>query len=422
MSRRGANEQVEVPKQPKHGLNDAFLEGIANLPKLLLANALKDKLAKAGHNVNDEVAQAFAAHLFNNPDEEFEWDDNSVNDIQIDLEFTEDDISKLEADVEKFSEKLLPDIILKVKDDTVAKILKTLHKDWPNQKAFEAGAVKDFRQRLEVDWGDAFDLLRMMLVISRETGQEYIEWLNSSEARRNSAKYACILKLHARGCQVFMEIICLMENGFADGAFARWRTLHEITIVATLLADGDEGLADRYLAHECIEAKRSMDHFQLNYAALGYDKPTDEEVKRINADYQRCLDLYGHNFGSQHGWASEHLHLKKATFRDLETAVGQMSSRSHYQFASYNVHASAKGINYRLGLVDQHETLLAGMSNVGFFEPGNNAAQTLVQLNAAIMHDRWDFDTLVIFQILLELRKALPPILSKVQNVIECRA
>ncbi|WP_217430933.1 DUF5677 domain-containing protein [Sphingomonas bacterium] len=52
-----------------------------------------------------------------------------------------------------------------------------------------------------------------------------------------------MLHLHARACQVVFEIITLMENGLADGAMARWRTLHEITVVATILAEHGEELA-----------------------------------------------------------------------------------------------------------------------------------------------------------------------------------
>jgi len=259
-------------------------------------------------------------------------------------------------------------------------------------------------------------------VMSREGGQEYLEWIKASESRMCSARRGSLVALHARGCQVVSEIICLMENGFADGAFARWRTLHEITIVATILADGSEDLANRYLAHECVEAKRSMDYFRLHFAELGYEEPTKEEIARIEADFEKCLDVYGYNFGSQYGWALSYLGLKKANLRNLEEAAGQISSRSNYIFAGHNVHATPKGINFRLGLLEQGEALLAGMSNVGFGVAATNAAHSFVQLNIAIMRDRWDFDTLVISQMLLALRNEVPAAFDEVQKRIEARA
>lgn len=408
-------------KEPMSRLNDVLSDELAKLPRFFLAKLLKRKVAEAGHSISDETAEAFAAHLFNDPDAKFVWDDVEAGEIDVSLEFSDSDFAELEAEVEEFSENKLPDVILNVKDSAAEAILKSLKEDWPNQKAYDDEIGSGFLIRLEGDWGEAFDLLRMMLVISREVGQEYIDWINIVEKRRTSPRYAALLKLHARGCQVAMEVVCLMENGFADGAFGRWRTLHEIAVVATLLVDGDDDLAKRYLAHECIEAKRAMDHFKVNYEVLGYDAPSDDEVARIQHGYDSCLNQYGHNFGSQYGWAGAYLKLKKPTFFDLEKEAGHIGARSHYLFASYNVHASPKGINYRLGLVDQEEALLTGMSNVGFFEPGNSTAHSLVQLNLTLLRDRWDFDTLVIAQILLNIRSDVPDALHRVQEEIEGR-
>ena len=53
------------------------------------------------------------------------------------------------------------------------------------------------------------------------------------------------------------EIICLLENGFADGAMARWRTLHEIAIVAIVLSKHGEDIAQGYLDHQAVESKRA---------------------------------------------------------------------------------------------------------------------------------------------------------------------
>lgn len=408
-------------KRPLSRLNDVLSDEIAKLPKFFLTKLLKRKIIEAGHTISDEAAEAFAAHLFNDSEATFEWDNGKEDQSNIRLDFSNADFAELETEVEEFSEKKLPDIILNVKDRAAETILVSLKKGWPNQKAYEQEVGSGFLTRLEHDLGSAFDLLRIMLVISREVGQEYIDWINAVEQRRISPRYAALLKLHARGCQVGMEVVCLMENGFSDGAFGRWRTLHEIAVVATLLADGDDDLASRYLAHECIEAKRAMDNFKVNHEHLGYDAPSNDDIGKIERDYTSCLDQFGHNFGSQHGWAATYLNLKKPTFFDLEKEAGHIGARSHYQFSSYNVHASPKGINYRLGLIDQDETLPTVMSNMGFFQPGNSLAHTLVQLNLAILHDRWDFDTLVIAQTLLNLRSEVPAALDKAQKAIEKR-
>ncbi|AXK42284.1 hypothetical protein [Erythrobacter aureus] len=147
---------------------------------------------------------------------------------------------------------------------------------------------------------------------------------------------------------------------------------------------------------------------------------SDNLVVQIGTAFRGHRD-YGHGFGAEFGWAAPHLGEKRVRFIDLENAVGQIAARSYYKFASYNVHASSKGVNYRLGLVDQDEVLLAGRSNVGFFEPAHKTAQALCQLNGAILRDRWDLDTLVTYQILLNLWEEVPDACHDTQEAIEAR-
>ena len=75
-------------------------------------------------------------------------------------------------------------------------------------------------------WGKGLDLLRMLLTISREFGEEAHAKARRSRARSSRYRTDVLLRLHACACQVAGEIIKLMESGRADGAMARWRTLH----------------------------------------------------------------------------------------------------------------------------------------------------------------------------------------------------
>lgn len=194
--------------------------------------------------------------------------------------------------------------------------------------------------------------------------------------------YDTLHRLHARACQIVFEIITLMENGLADGAMARWRTLHEITFVATLLAEHGEDLAIRYRAHDFVEAKRAMDRYILHHEDLGYAAPRMSEIRKVEEGYAEVLATYGDNFGSEYGWAAHHLKLRKPRLIDLEAAVGKAVMQPYYRMASYNVHASARGITSRLGLLhfEGSPTMLAGVSNTGFVDPVQNTAEDLVQM------------------------------------------
>lgn len=45
-----------------------------------------------------------------------------------------------------------------------------------------------------------------------------------------------VVRHHARACHIANEILCLLKNGFADAAQARWRALHEVAATAMFIA------------------------------------------------------------------------------------------------------------------------------------------------------------------------------------------
>ncbi len=101
-----------------------------------------------------------------------------------------------------------------------------------------------------------------------------------------------------RASQVTDEIVCLLENGFADGAMARWRTVHEIGVVAAVLSLHGDSIAERYLAHQAIESKRAMDKYLACYKLLGYKPLLAREQKKIIKAYDQAIARYGKPFKS----------------------------------------------------------------------------------------------------------------------------
>jgi len=164
-----------------------------------------------------------------------------------------------------------------------------------------------------------------------------------------------------------------------------------------------------------------MDRFALHHEQLGYAAPSKRDVAAVERDYRAVLERYGDGFGSEYGWAADHLKIKKPRMVDLEAEIGQAAMQSYYRLASYNVHASSKGIAYRQGLLDGETSpvMLAGASNAGFVEPARNAAFDLVHISCLLAHGTARFDRMVEWQILVELRDELLPKLDKAQRALE---
>jgi hypothetical protein len=67
---------------------------------------------------------------------------------------------------------------------------------------------------------------------------------------------------------------------------------------------------------------------------------------------------------------------------------------AYYKLANFNIHASARAMFYRLTDMGANEPI-AGRSNAGLVEPGQNTAFTLVRVAAVLVGRVWDVDRLV---------------------------
>lgn len=400
-----------------YGLHKAFVAEIAKAPAALLRQLINDKLAAEGHADRPGFAEALTEHLLKGSTDSFEWEDGSGEELAI--AFTEVDTKRLDELMQDFVGSL-PDLVSQTSSGAAKSILKALKRDWPKQAKHEREFCEGFRQRLEARWGKGFDGLRMLLAMCREMGAEIFAREKRSHSRKNQTLRAILLRLHTRACQVTAEIIALMENGFADGAMARWRTLYEIGVVATVISDGGDALAQRYIAHEAVESKFAVDEYDRCYQALGFKPMSLKERRRVERAFDEAVKVYGPEFGKPYGWAAQHLRLKRVTFRDLEDAAQRSAMRSYYKMASYNVHADAKGIFHRLGVLGDPSMVIAGASDAGFVEPGQNAAIALVQITALLFRDRLsNLDVMIQVQLLIMVRDEIPEALEKASRSLE---
>ena len=382
-----------------------FMAEIAKAPQQLLQTLIAEKLEAEGLGDRKGLVEALTDHVLNGSGSTFEWDDGSDVARDMAISFTEKDTAKLNALVEKYL-AALPDVISRTSSAAAKVVLKGLKKDWPEQAAHEHALNAGFRERLEARWGRAFGSLGMLLTIGRELGEEEYSRLRKSRPRKNCALRSLLVRLHARACQVTAEIITLMENGFADGAMARWRTLYEIGVVAAVVADGGEELAQRYIAHEAVESKLALDEYERCHQALGFKPIPKRERKRVEQGFDAAVKTYGAEFGKANGWAATHLKKRRVTFRELEEAAQRSSTRTYYKMASYGVHADSKGIFFRLGVLGDELLILAGASDAGFVDPGQNTAITLVQITGLLFGERiGNLDAMARMQMLLKLRE-----------------
>jgi len=163
-----------------------------------------------------------------------EWHDAGLSDDEIREKLHNIDLTKLEGAHNKLADRMV--------EDLEAKMYKRVLE--------ERALTNEFVARHEQVWGQAFVASEAMHIAAIESAQDCSKFLDSmseDELCGNGDKLHVLRVLHARACQQYAEVICLVKAGFADGAFARWRSLYELTVVAQFIADNTAAVAKSYM-------------------------------------------------------------------------------------------------------------------------------------------------------------------------------
>ncbi|KQZ22440.1 hypothetical protein ASD50_21260 [Mesorhizobium sp. Root552] len=397
-------------------------EQLSTMPRVIATELVRDKLKAAGHGEDEKLIGSIVDQLLGaGSGEDADGDDADVIEIESDedivLQFTDADTARVQGYADKISETL-PDLIHTVAEAAAGKILRRYERDWAVWRDATDIQMDQFRCNLQARWGKGFDALRMLIELSRDIGTDFHRRASRSRSRRRAHLNKALSRLHVRAIQIASEIMVLMENGYADGAMARWRTLHEVACVAMVLYDGGEALAERYLAHEIVEAKKGLGQYQQCHTRLGYAPFAKRAAARIEKDYADAIRRYGKEFGGDYGWVAAHLGNPKPNFSNIEDAAGLAMMRSHYKMASHNVHASTKAIVYQLGSLDRRYAVIAGASNVGFVEPGQNLALSLLHITMLLLPTSWTLDKIAQLMALNKLHDRIPRALAQAERAI----
>lgn len=290
----------------------------------------------------------------------------------------------------------------------LAEISETLLKNWKSQsssllkkqqkeRANHAKVINDI-------WGKPLDLFEILLSVSYQAGSDFNEYFRPIAVEENDFVFEVHTRLHARGCQVGLEALLLLRNGFADGAHARWRTLHEICVEALYISQNGKSIVEKYLLHSKISNYRIASEYQKYYAKIGYAQPNQDEMEALENQRNELLNRYGKNYKHDYGWASISASDKPPTFAELEKSVGLEHMRPFYKLANVNVHSGSKGASFRLGLPpNDSDILMTGSSIYGLGEPGQNLAYSFFLLTSALLLSRENLDQLTFVSTIKQL-------------------
>ncbi len=245
-----------------------------------------------------------------------------------------------------------------------------------------------FRKRCYKRWKPGMDMLKMFIMISQEFGSTFNKRARTQAVADANYRFEAIVALHARSVRVANEIMALLREGFPDGALSRWRTLHELAVVATFLAENDNEVSKRFIAHRGIINLKALRQYEEHLPRSNMTPLEPGSLELAERQRDALIQEFGKEFGEEMGWAYPIVPKPKGiNLYDLEIATGLDHWRPRFKWASDDIHAGAKPYHASLGaseVASDKPVLVVGQSNSGFTDPAHMCVITLNLANHAL--------------------------------------
>ena len=184
------------------------------------------------------------------------------------------------------------------------------------------------------------DLLSVLVALAKGVRSFFDDRIPNEAVRPGETVFVVLAILHARACQVSSEILVLLRSGLADGAFARWRTLYELSAVSLFIAKHGQEVAERYLIHEPLERSKLARRYLKDKDSDESSQIPQDWIENLASIQDSLVEVYDKRFEGDYGWAAAVLTGIPNLFRIAE-CVGIGDSYFFYKLASSSVHASA---------------------------------------------------------------------------------
>ncbi|MCV4285363.1 DUF5677 domain-containing protein [Pseudomonas capsici] len=344
---------MNKPYRLQEQLDKALTEATA--PDNILHIALKKSIKRLNLNCDDSDLKALTNALSNAKDDEItikldtpcslgntrEEIQAVINRIALDLKET---INEISSHITETVEQTIHITLEKMADLIEEELLKqAIHhtKHLKEIQELRASTVENL-------WGKAADQLNIL-------GHLLIEWNGAASELKNGA-YAnshtalALNRIILRAYNIVGEILVLARAGYADGALARWRSLHEICVIAMFLSKKSDKCAKMYLAHSIIDELRLAEPSYKNITTGTKNASNEKYLNYLKKQKIQLIESFGPAFAKDLGWAAVELGRTKITFRELESIVEMEILRRGYQHANNAIHGGALAALTRISL------------------------------------------------------------------------
>lgn len=276
---------------------------------------------------------------------------------------------------------------------------------------------EEFALRNLQRWRPAFDQLEILWRIAQELGEAHGHEMGGDSGNADNTTIAALSYLFPKALLVTQEIICLLKGGFPDGALARWRSLHELSITAMYIAQVGEQAAVSYLQSFHFAARRAARQMNEHSDRLGLKRFSSVELAEFDNRCDQAERALGRKIEKDKDGEWPAITITHRTIVDIERFVGMEHWRPYYKWASAHTHAAHRPFDKLLGLAESSAAVhLVGQSNSGFVDPFQMTAITLAQITTTYLLASPNADRIVHCDIVNELAEQIGAIAKEAET------
>jgi hypothetical protein len=264
----------------------------------------------------------------------------------------------------------------------------------------------------------------MMFVIVEEVAQAHDREVREEAQAEEDWTFEALSHIMPKALLISREILCLLKGGYPDGALTRWRTLHELSVIAVFLRDKPSEIALRYLASFDFRALRAAREYNKYSDRSNMAPFSDEELKQFE-DRAACVEQQiGDRLKKDYDWAYPALRedyptLKadRVDFSHIERVTRMDHWRPRFRWASLHIHPGHRPTGKLLGQAEAREVVsLVGPSNSGFVDPIHMTAISLTTVAFAFVMTHPNLDRIVVTDIIRALSDEIGPLAVRVER------
>jgi Family of unknown function (DUF5677) len=335
--------------------------------------------------------------------------------------------------ISQSSGKSIDDILESFKDkadyifDGIAESFSSsLDKHGEEHIKYDKELVTGFEERLYDVWKAPLDRFNLLIIMCREIGSEINNKFRGEDFLKKSYQFEVATRIHAHAVHLACEVHQLAKGGYADGAMARWRSLHECAVISRIISESSEEVSKRYYYHKIIDDYKFSQSYSEHCNALGFQTLSESSLEELKNKYLDLLREYGNDYANDHGWSNILFSKKKVNFYELEALAELSHFRPFYKFSSIRVHLGSKSLDYKLSLslstqYNKEEILLSGPSNEGLIDPIQCTALSLIYVTTSLMSLMTSIDYVILEKTLFLWNSTLQKELIDAGDVLKKR-